>query len=95
MTKTKDNVHRLPGSAPVRLTEEEMKMNQARFFMQKRESFAQGILYNFCNNPAMADAKPEELVKKAVETADHLMKSLFVDPVPEFNEIGKEKKEDK
>lgn len=87
----KENVRRI-GTAPAPLTEEEIKANQARFFMQKRESFAQGVLYNFCNNPAMADKSPAELVKKSIDTADHLMKSLFVDPVPEFDEIGKEGK---
>jgi len=91
MTKPKGNVHRLPG-APAPISQEEIKANQARFFMQKRESFAQGALYNLCNNAAMADKSPEELVKKAVNIADNLMKALYFDPVPEFE--GKEEKKE-
>lgn len=79
-------------AAPSPLTAEEMKANQARFFMQKRESFAQGILYNLCNNASSfstAMAQPEVLVKKSIEMADLLMRGLYVDPIPEMGEIGK------
>lgn len=78
--------------APHQMTEEEMKANQARFFLQKRESFAQGILYNLCNNASSfgtAMNEPEVLVKKSIEMADLLMKGLFVDPIPEMDSIGK------
>lgn len=79
-------------AAPSPMTEEEMRANQARFFMQKRESFAQGILYNLCNNASSfgtAMNEPEVLVKKSVEMADLLMKALFIDPIPEPGQIGK------
>ena len=72
---------------PMPLTEEQIKQNQARFFLQKRESFAQGILYNLINNPSSfstAVNEPEVLVKKSVEMADLLMKHLFVEPIPDL-----------
>lgn len=74
------------------ISQEEMAANRARFFMQKRESFVQGILYNLCNNPSSfgtAMSEPEVLVKKSIEMADLLMKGLYVDPIPEMSEIGK------
>ena len=76
-------IHPIGAAKP--LTKEEMQANQARFFLQKRESFAQGVLYNLCNScGASAIAEPEVIVKKSVEIADLLMKALFVDPLPEL-----------
>lgn len=52
--------------------------------MQKRETFAQGALWNLCNNPAYKDTAPVDLVAVAVDMADALIKALFVDPLPDF-----------
>ena len=68
------------GAKPAPLTEDEIKAKQAMFFMQKRETFAQGILYNLTNNAASfstAIAEPEVLVEKAVQMADLLLDKLY------------------
>lgn len=57
--------------------------------MQKRESYAQGILFNLCNNPGAIEASGEHLVNTAVEMADLLMKRLFIDPLPDPETVGK------
>ncbi len=50
-----------------------------RALMQRRETFAQGILFNLCQNPSATIG--EDLVKRSVEMADALIKALY--PVPE------------
>lgn len=58
-----------------------------RFFTQKRESFTTGILFNLCQNPAMKDSDPKDLVDTAVEMADHLIEKLY--PLKEESETIK------
>lgn len=59
------------------LTPEQKQEAMVRFFSQKRESFSTGILFNMCQNPAMADADPKVVVDHAVEMADYLMEKLY------------------
>lgn len=69
------------------MTEEQVKAAKARFFLQKRETFAQGILYNLCGNEASLStvvAEPEVLAKAAVKLADALMKELYVNDLPSY-----------
>lgn len=56
------------------LTEEEKKLQTIRFFQQKRESFAQGILYNMVQNPS---TNLKSAVATAVKLADELIESLY------------------
>lgn len=66
------------------LTPEQKQEAMLRFFTQKRESFATGILFNLCQNPAMQDADPRVIVDHAVEMADHLIEKLY--PLKEESE---------
>lgn len=66
------------------LTPEQKKEAMMRFFTQKRESFATGILFNLCQNPAMAESDPKIAVEHAVEMADHLIELLY--PLKEESE---------
>ena len=59
------------------LTPEQKQEAMVRFFTQKRESFTTGILFNLCQNPAMKDSNPKELVNTAVDMADHLIERLY------------------
>lgn len=59
------------------LTPEQKQEAMLRFFTQKRESFATGILFNLCQNPAMKDSDTKELVNTAVDMADHLIERLY------------------
>ena len=59
------------------LTPEQKQEAMLRFFTQKRESFTTGILFNLCQNPAMKDSDPNELVNTAVDMADHLIDILY------------------
>lgn len=84
--------HTLSVNRPAPLTEDEIKARKAQFYMQKREVFAQGILYNLCGNEASfptAVAEPEVIVSKAVKMADLLMKALYVDEIPSFEPEAK------
>ena len=69
------------------LTPEQRKEAMVRFFTQKRESFATGILFNLCQNPAMADSDPMVAVDHAVEMADYLIEKLY--PLKEESETIK------
>ena len=63
---------------PAPMTEEEMKKKQAEFFMQKRESFAQGILYNLCQSVHIVDlTETDKIVEKSVQMADKLIEVLY------------------
>lgn len=66
------------------LTPEQKKEAMMRFFTQKRESFTTGILFNLCQNPAMKDSDPVQLVDNAIEMADHLIEKLY--PLKEESE---------
>ena len=66
------------------LTPEQKKEAMMRFFTQKRESFTTGILFNLCQNPAMEDFDPVQLVDNAIEMADHLIEKLY--PLKEESE---------
>lgn len=60
------------------MTEEEIKRKKAEFFMQKRESFAQGILYNLCQNIHIVDYdNTDVIVAKSVQMADKLIETLY------------------
>ena len=74
-----------PQVAP--LTPEQKQEAMLRFFTQKRESFVTGILFNLCQNPAMKDCEPTDLVDNAVEMADHLIEKLY--PLKEESETIK------
>lgn len=69
------------------LTPEQKQEAMIRFFTQKRESFATGILFNLCQNPAMANTDPMIAVDHAVEMADHLIEKLY--PLKEESETIK------
>lgn len=69
------------------LTPEQKQEAMLRFFTQKRESFATGILFNLCQNPAMADADPKVVVDHAVEMSDYLIEKLY--PLKEESETIK------
>ena len=69
------------------LTPEQKQEAMVRFFTQKRESFTTGILFNLCQNPAMKDSDPKELVNTAVDMADHLIERLY--PLKEESETIK------
>lgn len=71
-----------PQVAP--LTPEQKQEAMLRFFTQKRESFTTGILFNLCQNPAMKDSNPVQLVDNAIEMADHLIEKLY--PLKEESE---------
>lgn len=68
-------------------TPEQKQEAMLRFFTQKRESFTTGILFNLCQNPAMKDSDPKELVNTAVDMADHLIERLY--PLKEESETIK------
>lgn len=57
-------------------TEEEKKMQIARFLSTKREQFTLGILNSMLQNPNVVDDKLA-VVDKAVAMADHLCEILF------------------
>lgn len=65
------------GQVAKELTPEQKQEAMVRFFSQKRESFSTGILFNMCQNPAMANADPKVIVDNAVEMADYLMEKLY------------------
>ncbi len=58
---------------------EEIRQQQIRALMQRRESFAQGILFNALHNPALAPmaVKSEDLAKWSVELAEALLDALY------------------
>lgn len=78
-----------PGVKLPELTEEEIKQRQARFYMEKRESFAMAAMCNLCTNSGLAKASAAEISKKAVACADYLIKGLYVDDIPEFSKLTK------
>jgi len=63
---------------PKPLTEEEKKEQVARFFAQKRESFAQGILFNLCQNPSAPLSDEKALVDFSLKAADCLVEKLYL-----------------
>ncbi len=75
-----------PQAAP--LTPEQKQEAMLRFFTQKRESFATGILFNLCQNPSVLDdLDGKSLVDTAVEMADYLIEKLY--PLKEESETIK------
>ena len=65
------------------LTKEEKLNEVARFFAQKREQFATGIMFNAVNATGLPANKveAEDLAIRAVGLADALIKELY--PIPE------------
>lgn len=61
------------------LTEEEKRMQVRRLLAQKRESLAQGALFNLCQglNFVPNEAQAADLVERSVQMADQLMEKLF------------------
>lgn len=72
----KAKVTALPKPAPAPLTEEEKKMQVARFISQKRESIATGVLFNAVNS-GMCDKSPADLAKWTIEVADAMIQELY------------------
>lgn len=60
--------------SPQPMSEEERRMQVARFLAQKRESFAQGALFNLLQNPSV---DLSTAVKDSVRLADELMDELY------------------
>lgn len=58
---------------------EEIRQQQIRAFIQRRESFAQGILFNALQNPSLVPmaVKSEDLAKWSVELAEALLDALY------------------
>ena len=81
MTMQKKSIHAgsLQGKAPAPLTDEQKAQQVARFLAQKRETFAQGILFNLCQGigPDASSAQAKALVHLSVEMADALMEELY------------------
>lgn len=61
------------------MTEEEKKNQMMRFIAQKRESFAQGVLFNLCQglNFVPNEDAVKDLVDRSIEMADYLMERLY------------------
>lgn len=61
------------------LSAEEIRQQQIRAFIQRRESFAQGILFNALHNPSLVpmSVKSEDLAKWSVELAEALLDALY------------------
>lgn len=80
------------------LTPEQKQVAIERFFTQKREAFATGVLFNFLQNPCMmeqergylskADIDPRELAKWSVSVADAMIEELY--PIKEEEESDNE-----
>lgn len=71
-----------PAPKPTALTPEEKAQQVARFFSQKRDTFASGIMFNLCRgcrDLVAFDAK--EAAAKAVAGADALIEALY--PIPQ------------
>lgn len=62
---------------PKPLTDEEKLAIIKRQLAQRRDSIAQGCLYNLCANPALAEAKPEALVDQALALADEYLERII------------------
>lgn len=60
---------------------EEIRQQQIRALVQRRESFAQGIMYNALHNPYFdpATTTPETLAKWSVQAAEALLDELYKD----------------
>lgn len=58
---------------------EEIRQQQIRAFVQRRESFAQGIMFNALHNPYFdpATTTPETLAKWSVQAAEALLDALY------------------
>lgn len=81
---TKAKVTALPKPAPAPLTEEEKKMQVARFISQKRESIATGVLFNAVNS-GMCDKSPADLAKWTIEVADAMIQELYKIPADDVD----------
>ena len=66
-----------PQVAP--LTPEQKQEAMVRFFTQKRESIATGILFNLMQNPGLfnSDVTPEATAELAIEIADRMIEKLY------------------
>lgn len=63
---------------PEPLTEKQKQEQIIRFLTQKRESYAQGILFNLCHMTHIeSPSQGAALVDVAVEMADHLLEKLY------------------
>lgn len=72
-------------TADTPLTAEERKEQLLRFLFQKRESFAQGILFNMIQgHPLLDTEESKKIVANAVAMADCLIETLY--PQPEQKE---------
>ena len=72
-TKAKKTISHVTPQRP--LTEQEKQARIMQFLQQRRESFSINILCSLLqNNPGV---HPEDVVTKAVELADNLIKKLY------------------
>lgn len=72
-TKAKRTISHVTPQSP--MTEEEKQARIMQFLQQKRESFSINILCSLLqNNPGV---HPEDVVTKAVDLADNLIKKLY------------------
>lgn len=72
-------------------TAEEIRQQQVRALIQRRESFAQGILFNALHNPALDPMKvaPADMARWSVEVAEALMDALYGGKKKDKPEEGK------
>lgn len=64
-----------PKKSGVSITPEQLQAERVRFFAEKREQFAIGILCSLLyNNPGI---HPDDVITKAVGLADGLMDKLY------------------
>lgn len=70
--KAKPAVNRQPSA-------EEIRQQQIRALVQRRESFAQGIMFNALHNPYFdpATTTPDTLAKWSVQAAEALLDALY------------------
>ena len=78
----KPNIVRPLGAKPVPPTQEELEAQAKRAFLQKRNSLAEGILYNSIQAGAIAKGISGKLnlkpaVDAAIEAADYMMEKLY------------------
>lgn len=72
-TKAKKTISHVTPQRP--LTEQEKQARNMQFLQQRRESFSINILCSLLqNNPGV---HPEDVVTKAVDLADNLIKKLY------------------
>lgn len=62
---------------PVAMTEEQKKEMAARAYVQKRNSIAEGIIFNACRDTYINDEVGIKIVDAAIKMADHYMEKAY------------------